>query len=270
GTEQVIAPRFPDGAARGDATGTRREQLAIWLASRDNPYLARAAVNRAWSQMFGRGLVEPVDDLGPHNPPSHPELLDELTRYFTEIGFDPRELYRAIANSATYQLSSRWRAAQPPAPELFARAEPRPLSGDQFYDSLVRLTGSRAPSMAPEVGPMLLDPRRQAFLARWPAAPRTASEYQAGVLQALTLMNGIETGAATQGEQSSLLAMLDSPLFTPEQRVESLFLGAMTRPPSPQELAACVTHLKQSDDAPRALGDILWALLNSAEFAFVP
>ncbi|HND54383.1 MAG TPA: hypothetical protein PLV92_18355, partial [Pirellulaceae bacterium] len=118
-------------------------------------------------------------------------------------------------------------------------------------------------------GPRLLDPRRQAFLARWPATPRTASEYQAGVLQALTLMNGIETGAATQAEQSSLLVMLASPLFTPEQRVETLFLGAMTRSPTPEELAACVTHLNQSDDASRALGDVLWALLNSAEFAFV-
>ena len=269
GTEQVVAPRFPDGSPQRDSTGTRREQLAIWLASRDNPYLARAAVNRVWSQLFGRGLVEPVDDLGPHNPPSHPELLDELTRYFTATGFDLRELYRALTNTATYQLSSRWTSETIPPAELFARSEPRPMSGDQFYDSLLRIAGPGSTSGMPVGAPALQDPRRQAFLARWPSSARTASEYQAGVLQALTLMNGTETSAATQPENSSLLTMLDSPLFTPEQRVETLFLGAATRPPTREESTACVAHLQQADDARRALGDILWALVNSAEFAFI-
>src|SRR2546423_200614 len=86
---------WPATAAKDDI-GTRREQLAVWMASRDNPFLPRAGVNRVWWHLFGRGLVEPVDDIGRQNRPSHPELLDELTAYFVASGFDLRELYRAL------------------------------------------------------------------------------------------------------------------------------------------------------------------------------
>src|SRR5262245_50073214 len=87
-TDQVVPPKYPDGPApAAGELGTRREQLAIWMASRDNPYLPRAAVNRAWWHLFGRGLVEPVDDMSPQNRASHPELLDELTAYFVQTGF---------------------------------------------------------------------------------------------------------------------------------------------------------------------------------------
>ena len=82
-------------------------QLAIWMTSRDNPYLAKAAVNRAWAQMLGRGLVEPVDDLRPENPPSHPELFEELSQHFVRSGFDMKSLYRTLANTKAYQASSR-------------------------------------------------------------------------------------------------------------------------------------------------------------------
>ena len=81
-----MPPRYPDGTlAKQEDRGTRRVQLSIWMASRDNPYLPKAAVNRVWSHMFGRGLVEPVDDLGKHNPASHPELFDELTELARQV-----------------------------------------------------------------------------------------------------------------------------------------------------------------------------------------
>jgi hypothetical protein len=117
------------------------------MASRDNPYLAKAAVNRVWSQLFGRGLVEPVDDLGPRNPPSHPELFEALTRYFVETGFDIVELQRTLTLTRGYQLSSRWEGETIPPLEQFARSTPRPLTADQLLDSLTRLIG---PSAAPQ------------------------------------------------------------------------------------------------------------------------
>src|SRR5688572_13750461 len=95
GTEDVVLPKYPAGLSPDQKElGTRREQLAIWMASRDNPFLSRAGVNRAWWHLFGRGLVEPVDDIGRQNAPSHAEVLDELTVYFVNSGFDLREMYR--------------------------------------------------------------------------------------------------------------------------------------------------------------------------------
>ena len=91
GTATVVQPKYPHGDAPPiDELGTRRMLLGIWMVSRDNPFLSRAAVNRAWAHMFGRGLVEPVDDLNERNPASHPQLFDELMNYFVETGFDMR------------------------------------------------------------------------------------------------------------------------------------------------------------------------------------
>ena len=106
---ETVAPRFLDGTvpAAAPARRTRRLQLPIWIASRDNPYLARAIVNRTWSQLFGRGIVNPVDDLGPHNPPMQPALLEELSDYFVRRGFDLRDLIKVLTQTRAYQLSSR-------------------------------------------------------------------------------------------------------------------------------------------------------------------
>ncbi|MFM8250294.1 MAG: DUF1549 and DUF1553 domain-containing protein [Planctomycetota bacterium] len=268
GTQRTIAPAFPDGSRPVDESiGTRREQLAIWMASRDNPYLAKAAVNRVWAQLFGRGLVEPVDDLSTRNLPSHPELFNSLTAYFVESGFDLVELQRTLAATEGYQLSSHWESKESPPLEQFARSTPRPLTGDQLYDSLVRLIGLPATPSAPGALP-LLDERRRAFLSRWPAPGRAAHEYQAGVLQALQLMNGSDANLLTTPSVSSLLTGLNSPLFSDQQRVESLFLATLTRLPNDDESRQFSRHLEQATDKSTALGDLLWALVNSAEFGF--
>ena len=269
GSETAVTPAFPDGRRPGaEETGTRREQLAIWMAARDNPYLARAAVNRVWSHLFGRGLVEPVDDLGPHNPPSHPELMAELTAYFVECGFDIRELYRTLARTRAYQLSS---AAQEPlaSAELFARMEVKPLSADQLFDSFERLRlTSRGTAPQGGLNSPLADPRRQAFLVKFPPPGRSAVDYQSGVLQALTLLNGEQTAELARAERGGILGAIGAPWFSPEERVKILFLGALSRYPDDEELARFVAHLKNGPPAEQASEDLLWALVNSAEFAF--
>jgi len=267
-TETVISPLYPGGIQpASEELGTRRMKLAIWIASRDNPYLARAAVNRVWGQLFGRGIVEPVDDLGPHNPPSHPEILDELAEYFVESGFNLRELYGTLTRTQTYQRTSEWHPEPAPPPELFARMSLKSLSPDQLYDSLNRIL-NRTPAQA--AGSPLLDPQRQAFIARVDASSKSPLEYEAGVLQALTLINGADITEASDPQRSALLGGVDAPFLTEEQQIETLFLATLSRPPSEEERKACLATLESRSPGERGkqLGDILWALLNSAEFAF--
>jgi len=271
-TSEPVPPKYLGGelATTPEPEG-RRLQLAIWLASRDNPYFARATVNRVWSLMFGRALVEPVDDLDGSNRPSHPELLDELAQYFIDSAFDLRELFRVLANTQAYQRSSRMADDDPPvAPELFARMPIRAMTPDQLYDSLVRAT-LRPPAQYTE-GAMLgraLDSSRLAFLAKFDAGTNTPTEFDSGIPQALTLMNGALVSEAVNLEKSGLLAALDAPFFSNQDRVETLLLATLSRPPRPQELLAMTEHIEHAaarGHSRQAMADILWALVNTAEF----
>ncbi|WP_254513599.1 DUF1549 domain-containing protein [Anatilimnocola floriformis] len=270
-SEEIVLPKFPSGGAPGaEELGTRRMKLAVWMASRDNPYLARAAVNRAWSVLFGRGLVEPVDDIGPHNAASHPELFDELTQYFIESGFDLRELFRTIAMTQAYQRTSRWTSAPPPV-ELYAQMPVKALSAEQLYDSLNRVLARRGAGQMPglNVRSSLLDPQRQQFLIKMQGQGRSPLDYQAGVLQALTLLNGADLTEATTAERGPLLLALDSPLFAEGDRLETMFLATLTRTPSSPERELFLKHVnsRSPSEKGKAWSDVLWALLNTAEFA---
>lgn len=268
-TEDVVLPKFPAKAAPpvGDL-GTRREQLAIWMASRDNPYLARAGVNRVWWQLFGRGLVEPVDDLSPHNEPSHPQLLNELAEYFVATGFDLKELYRTLTNTQTYQRTSLWQDSPAPPAELYVHRSVKTLSAEQLYDSVNRVLHRSAPGTGTMASP-LFDPARQAFIAKVQSSGRNFLDYQAGILQALALLNGRDLAEATDPERSPLIGSLAAPFFTADDRLQSLFLATYSRSPTDDEMQACRLQLAKYDQsaAGQAYSDILWALLNSAEFA---
>ena len=278
-TENVVLPKYPGGRAPGgDENGSRRVQLAIWMASRDNPFLPRAAVNRTWALLFGRGLVDPVDDLGEHNPPTHPAAMDELTDYFVASGFDLRGLLRVLANSNAYQLSSETKT-EPPR-ELFSSMAVKTLTPDQLFDSLARVL-SRPNANPAANGGFSFDGRRIAFTSRMRMQGANATEFDAGVLQALTLLNGTETAALTNVESSGILAALQAPWMTDQDRVEALFLATLSRRPTPNEAIQMVRHIAGSEhptieieegaerpeaDRQRATSDLLWALLNSAEF----
>jgi len=271
-TEEIVLPQYPSGNSPAkNELGTRREQLAIWMASRSNPYLARAGVNRAWWHLFGRGLVEPVDDLGRHNAPSHPELLDELTAYFIETGFDLRELYRTLVNTAAYQRTSVCTDNPSPPAEIYVHAPIKTLTADQLYDSISRVLHRRQRGTMNGVNQnsSLLDPQRQAFIAKVQSGGRNFLDYQAGVLQALSLLNGSDLAEATDPKRSPILGSLNAPFFTDKDRLTALFLAVLSRPPTDSELKLCERSLasKPSDDGAAAYADILWTLLNSAEFA---
>jgi hypothetical protein len=269
-TETVVLPKFLGGQEIAAPNGTRRAQLAIWLASRDNPFFAKAAVNRVWAMLFGHGIVEPIDNLGGRNAPKHPQLLEELARHFLDTDFNLRELLRTLARTRAYQLSSQSVDEQDDLrTQAFARMTIKRLSAEQVFDCLnaaSRLRAPEAPARAP--GPVLPeggDPMREEFLSKF-KAPAATNEYQGGIPQALTLMNGRVIAQATDPNQQGVLAALEAPFFSDEERVDVLFLAALSRLPEADERQPFVQHLSAAPDRRPALGDVLWALLNSGEF----
>lgn len=264
-SDTVVPPRYPGGVlVAAQELGTRRQQLAIWMVSRDNPYLGRATVNLVWAQLFGRGLVEPLDDFSEQNPASHPELLQVLADAFVSSGYDLRSLYRTLVTTRAYRQSSRPAGSEEPAPELFATMLVKVLTPEQLYDSLrkVALEGA-ADGRDP-----LADPRRQAFVQKMQTQTRTATDFELGVPQALTMMNGPELGAAAEAAQSGLLRALEAPFLSDAQRVDVAFLAALARRPGEAERAKFVDYVLAQPAARRsqALGDVVWALLNCSEF----
>lgn len=270
-TDEVVLAKYPGGRlADPKEGGSRRDQLAIWMASRHNPYLARAVVNRVWNHLFARGLVEPVDDMNKHNPPSHPELLSELSAHFTANRFNLRDLYATLCKTNAYRLSSSSLPENDDrAAELFARMNIKTLSAEQLYDSLKRFLPRVSQTMVPGQPFSSQDLRRRLdFVRAMRNAARNPREYQRGAPQALLLMNGGQSQLMTGKDQKSFLSALASPIFDEAQQVESLYLATVTRPPTDQELSTVSNYLTGCgpDGREQALGDVLWALVNSSEF----
>src|SRR6266513_1248144 len=123
--------------------GDRREPLVRWLTSKNNPYFARAVANRVWSYFFGRGIIEPVDDIRASNPPVNPQLLDALTKDFVDHNYDLRHLIRTIVNSRTYQLSFNANEWNTDDETNFSHALPRRLNAEQLFDGISVATGTK-------------------------------------------------------------------------------------------------------------------------------
>ena len=270
-TEQVVLPKFPRGRkVRADEPGTRRQQLSIWMASPDNPYVARAAVNRVWALLFGRGLVDPVDDLGPHNPASHPEVLELLTEYFIETDYDLRNLLRTICATKTYQRTSQISSASPPPSELFAAMTVKVLTPEQLFDSLRScLSQQDAVSTVPAQPFAQTDYRRLQFVSQMASRSGNATDFDRGLQQAWKLMNGAEIVGATDVSRSPLLMSLDAPFLSDDQRIDILYLATLSRYPTDAERARVDLFLadRANVSVETARADVLWALLNSAEFS---
>jgi hypothetical protein len=247
------------------------------MTSRDNPFFARAAVNWGWSHMFGRGLVDSLDDVASENRSPNAKLLDELAAYFVQSRFDLRQLWRTLANTRAYQLASQSAAKEGPDSQLFAKMQAKPLTPEQLYDSFVLLApqidmtpqGFATPGVSP--GGLDEDPARVEFVRRMRPPPGSATEYRAGTLQALMLMNGPVAATVTAYDRSSLVGALGAPYLENRDQIEAMFFAILARPPDSDETDACEQALKAAgndDERKRALSDILWALLNSTEFAF--
>jgi hypothetical protein len=276
GTERVVQATFPDGKAPKGKFKSGRQALAEWVTSADNPYFARATVNRVWANFFGTGLVDPVDEMvGSEHVASHPELLDEIAAQFAGHKFDLKYLMRAIAASQTYQRSSIRTSASQEDPRLFARMPLRGLSAEQLFDSVAEATGYRDGEVRQ---PNFFNDgtARAQFLALFANQVDKSTEVTTSILQALSLMNGQVTAAATDLDKSvTLAAVVDSPFMDTAERVETLFLATLSRRPATKELTRLVSFVDgggASSSAAmnkryeKALADVFWALLNSGEF----
>ena len=274
--ETVIPPKFLDNEpmATGDEKSTppRRQQLADWLTRPENPYFARATANRVWGHLFGKGIVDPMDDFGTQHPPKSKELLDLLASHFVGSGFDLRELFRVMALSRPYRLSSGAGDVDEDRLEWFAQMNVKMLTAEQVYDCIsVATLLESAPVQNPYDFNVLRfnNSERELFLEQFRTPAGRSTEYQAGIPQALTLMNGTLIEGATSLARSGLLASLDAPFFTNKQRIEVLYLATLSRQPTETEwtfledyVPADATGQERKD----GLADILWVLLNSAEF----
>lgn len=250
---------LPKIAERQSARGA----FADWMTAPQNPFFARAIVNRVWAQLMGSGLVEPVDDFRESNPPVHPQLLEELARAFSESGFDMTFLQRAICLSDAYQRTSRRSSPEQSPPALFSRMALKPLSTEQLYDSFAQAVGRDAGRESGRQGP----PRRRALAGF--DLDQESGEPETSVAQSLALMNGSEIQRAATVETSARLKQVrEAHPNSIAGQLDELYLATYGRFPTAAERDSLCEYYQRGDDSTRErrLGDIFWMLLNSPEF----
>lgn len=242
---------------------SRREEFAN-LATRDNPLLARAFVNRAWAMLMGRGLVHPVDRMDSAHPPTHPDLLAWLARDFEQSAYDIRRLLRNILLTRAYQLDSTPAGKGPKLPpETFAYALEKPLSAESLWRSTLVATG-HAPDAAGNFPQH--DQTRAKFVDAFPEL--FPVEFNANLKQALFLTNNPLLDELLQPKDGNLTEKLLA-LTAPRDRVQAAFLATLGRAPDSEELTRASAYLTlRSKNPEAATRELLWSLLTGAEFRF--
>ncbi len=285
-TGRTVLPWVPvDGElVVAEQTG-RRSAFADWLTSDDNPFFARVEVNRMWTHVMGRGIVEPFDDFRDSNPPSNAPLLDFLAAEFQGHGYDRKHVLRLILNSRTYQASSSAKRLNASDTRYFSHFRPRRLSAEQLVDAISEVVGVQnefvgvpagtkatwlpAPDLKPhnpsELGSIDFlkvfgQPERQSV-----CECERGDETSLG--QALELLNGDYLNKRLTAPKNRFRKLLQA--GTPlNQIIRELYCAAICREPSQEELEAAVEYAHKASDNVVALEDICWAIMNKNEFLF--
>ncbi|MCX6381979.1 MAG: DUF1549 and DUF1553 domain-containing protein [Armatimonadetes bacterium] len=278
-TNAVVPPKVPIGRSPKLASfGDRRTGFAEWLTATENPYFSRAIVNRLWSYFFGKGIIDPVDDIRGGNPPSNPELLEALNADFVKSGYDMRHIMRVMALSRTYQSSlgtNKWNVDDI---INFSHAMPRRLEAEQLLDAIHEATatvpkfeglpiGTKAkqlPDAAIAGGDLFLSlfgrPARES-----PCECERVSNVSLG--QALNLINGPTISDAIANPAGRLARFMQiNP--SDEQVIEEIFLSTLCRYPTAKERKDTLNYIKQSPSRMEGAQDLSWALINSPAFLF--
>jgi len=274
----VAFPTFLNGvkAARGPGA-IRRVELGRLIVDPKSDLLPRAMANRMWAQFLGRGFVNPVDDIGPHNVPSNPAVLDKLASAFRDDGYHVKQMIRWIMTSRAYQATS----LQPGSPSrgadpddgLFNVMQLRPMTPEQLFDSLLTATTAHKTAGGRD------DAKRDAWLRQFLFAfgndeGDEATSFQGTIPQSLMMMNGELMKDALSGKPGSFLA----DVLEQSQRqsrepalymVDQIYLAALSRPPTTKERHSAIQYLQAYPDSLQVLQDLFWALLNSNEFILI-
>ncbi len=278
-TGETVAPKGLGGNVVKVAAGEDpRQKLVDWMADPGNPFFARALANRYWSHFFGRGIVEPIDDMRMTNPPSNPELLDRLALSLQQSGYDLKKLVRTICTSRVYGLSSAPTESNAKDRQSFARHYPRRMGAEVLLDAITQVSGvatafdglpagTRAIELPDEsVGSSFLDafgrPRRDTSCECERASDATLS-------QSLMLLNSSEIQSKLSSPGSRAGQLASNPRVA-AQSVDELFWAALGRPPTEKERSSALEHLtRYADKTQTAWEDIIWAILNTKEFQFI-
>lgn len=267
-----------------------RLALVDWMSKKDNPFFARALVNRYWKHFFKRGLVEPEDDLRDSNPPTNPELFEALAKSFTDSGYDLKELVRVITQSHAYQLSSTPNQYNAIDRQAFSHYYPRRMTAEVMLDSIDMLTGSKTDfaDLPPGTRAISLPDNsynRAAPFLKVFGRPEGASVCEcervqsASLAQSLHLMNASDVKAklTASGGRAELLTKAEMP---EPKRIRELYLAAFSREPTADEVKISESYIARprTDAAGKPMDsqksrrngyeDLLWALLNTKEFMY--
>jgi hypothetical protein len=258
-----------------------RQKLVDWMVDAKNPFFARAVANRYWAHFFGRGIVDPLDDMRVTNPPSNPELLDALAQDLIKNKYSLKSLIKTICKSRTYQLSAVPNKFNKHDKQTYARYYPKRMSAEVLLDAVNQVTDSPTQfgglpqdKHAPRRAIMLPDESYQSYFLDVFGRPQRISACEcervseANLAQALHLLNSDEVQGklSRPGARADLLAKDKRP---DAEKVEELFLWAFAHKPAADQLEAALAHIeKHKNDKKVAYENILWALINTKEFVF--
>lgn len=258
-----------------------RQKLVDWMVEPKNPFFARSVANRYWAHFFGRGIVDPLDDMRVTNPPSNPELLDALAQNLIDNKYSLKSLIKTICKSRTYQLSAVPNDFNKHDKQTYARYYPKRMSAEVLFDGVCQVTDSPSPfgglpqdKHAPRRAIMLPDESFASYFLDVFGRPQRISACEcervseANLAQALHLLNSdeVQTKLTRNGGRADILAKDARP---DAEKVDELFMWAFARKATPNQMQVALAHIGQhAQNKKIAYENILWALINTKEFVF--
>ena len=277
-TGETMDPWLPLAGSRTlENEVDRRQAFAQWLVDPENPYFAKIEANRIWSQLFARGIVDPIDDFRASNPATNAPLLDALAEAFIDSGFDRKALLRMILNSRTYQASYQADSFNQDDEWYFSHQQPRLLTAEQLLDAVNQTTGvaqklGNLPAGTKATQLPAPDLVKVEFLKVFGQPERSTvcaceRSDDSNLGMAIELFNGATIHSKLRDPQNRFRQALAAGRSS-EEVLRELYLAALCRPPSEIEQQTALQHLATRDDPAAAFEDICWALLNTDEFLF--
>jgi len=266
-----------------EPTRDPRQVLVEWMTAPENPYFARALVNRYWKHFFGRGLVDPEDDLRETNPATNPELLDALATHFVKSGYDLRDLVTTICKSSTYQLSAEPNKYNADDRQNFSRFYPRRLQAEVLLDAVDTLVGQPTKFAGLPAGTRAVDLPDSGFDSYFLTAfgrPQAVSACEcersgdASLAQSLHLINSDSLYKQLSGDTGRAARLASETKVDVNDKVRALYLTAFARTPKDDERQRVTVYLNKAAgqaDAAKLRAkyeDVIWALVNTKEFLF--